>query len=248
MTDTFADSAFQSTLPARGATVDYCISDADTWRFQSTLPARGATGTDPGRNGQHRISIHAPRTGSDDNAVDAVLRGEISIHAPRTGSDACGLLYSCANPYFNPRSPHGERRFVDAQKAADKVISIHAPRTGSDESHQEFRRNCEHFNPRSPHGERHKFSNQADIRRQFQSTLPARGATAAARRGIPQSFYFNPRSPHGERQTAPQTCTSASRNFNPRSPHGERRTSLHQSGGARVISIHAPRTGSDSIG
>ncbi len=35
------------------------------------------------------ISIHAPRTGSDEEIDDIIKRGEeISIHAPRTGSDA----------------------------------------------------------------------------------------------------------------------------------------------------------------
>ena len=56
------------------------------------------------------ISIHAPRTGSD-NARDAVARldDDISIHAPRTGSDAMG-----------------------GKTKMKKYISIHAPRTGSD--------------------------------------------------------------------------------------------------------------------
>ena len=33
------------------------------------------------------ISIHAPRTGSDESAMDKLLAKTISIHAPRTGSD-----------------------------------------------------------------------------------------------------------------------------------------------------------------
>ena len=78
--------------------------------FQSTLPARGATGTAARGGGFRRISIHAPRTGSDMDALGGVqysrefqstlpARGatleslahnddnDISIHAPRTGSD-----------------------------------------------------------------------------------------------------------------------------------------------------------------
>ena len=41
-----------------------------------------------------RISIHAPRTGSDGNGEGNTLNARISIHAPRTGSDQqfqCGL-------------------------------------------------------------------------------------------------------------------------------------------------------------
>ena len=34
-----------------------------------------------------RISIHAPRTGSDREYAASVTETEISIHAPRTGSD-----------------------------------------------------------------------------------------------------------------------------------------------------------------
>ena len=56
-------------------------------QFQSTLPARGATCAGKSRDFPTKISIHAPRTGSDD--ADALIVRE--------------------NPYFNPRSPHGER-------------------------------------------------------------------------------------------------------------------------------------------
>ena len=122
------------------------------------------------------ISIHAPRTGSDDAdslnpgdvefqstlpARGATQAGEsaeeqsgISIHAPRTGSDQNGSQHIEQATYFNPRSPHGERRrfryypmrrqrfqstlpargaTLYEQGQLSKVdISIHAPRTGSD--------------------------------------------------------------------------------------------------------------------
>ena len=78
----------------------------------------------------------------------------ISIHAPRTGSDPQISQMQTSRCYFNPRSPHGERRrglrascvpcrfqsTLPARGAraplCDGVavggISIHAPRTGSD--------------------------------------------------------------------------------------------------------------------
>ena len=82
----------------------------------------------------------------------------------------------------------------------------------------------------------------------------------------PVNHHFNPRSPHGERRRGlPKRRTG--RNFNPRSPHGERRDKLADRShsivfqstlparGAteidywaeriEIISIHAPRTGSD---
>ena len=55
--------------------------------FQSTLPARGAT-----------------------TRKEFMLRSiAISIHAPRTGSDNKGGVLWQEYRHFNPRSPHGER-------------------------------------------------------------------------------------------------------------------------------------------
>ena len=171
---------FQPTLPARGATArrrhitetlpisthaprtgsdlaqGYQINPATI--FQPTLPARGATQA---------------------GGLARAVAGEISTHAPRTGSDHTTLSGSCCQPlfqptlpargatspsrrcwdresYFNPRSPHGERRGAEMQHMTLEVISTHAPRTGSDENTEcrsiSPKRN---FNPRSPHGERH---------------------------------------------------------------------------------------------
>ena len=107
-------------------------SGAFSFIFQSTLPARGATPCLIFADAFRLISIHAPREGSDPQRTR-------SCH-PR--------------PYFNPRSPRGERLdFVDelisprqfqstlpARGATQAVqnkhgkpeISIHAPREGSD--------------------------------------------------------------------------------------------------------------------
>ena len=78
---------FQSTLPARGATEEYLLSD-EQQIFQSTLPARGATVPEFDFAIAERISIHAPRTGSDEYSYRIPpSTWHISIHAPRTGSD-----------------------------------------------------------------------------------------------------------------------------------------------------------------
>ena len=122
---------FQSTLPARGATQrgrcawlgcdDFNPRSPHGERhrvrnfvrvhylFQSTLPARGATGNRKGKITPKRISIHAPRTGSDASWLSAFAYSCISIHAPRTGSDFSRSARTCSFRYFNPRSPHGER-------------------------------------------------------------------------------------------------------------------------------------------
>ena len=77
--------------------------------FQSTLPARGATLYRSMPYSVRHISIHAPRTGSDARRNAFVRRKRISIHAPRTGSDGTGILRFAGCRDFNPRSPHGER-------------------------------------------------------------------------------------------------------------------------------------------
>ena len=58
---------FQSTRPARGATVGY-LTREQRHEFQSTRPARGATITGKPFRELFGISIHAPREGRD--AVD----------------------------------------------------------------------------------------------------------------------------------------------------------------------------------
>ena len=80
---------FQSTLPARGATLRSRFKSPRRTAFQSTLPARGATSAGRLEGILYGISIHAPRTGSDARGRDAPTRAVvISIHAPRTGSDS----------------------------------------------------------------------------------------------------------------------------------------------------------------
>ena len=80
--------------------------------FQSTLPAWGATATRGSRGSTRRISIHAPRMGSD-----------ILLSSRRRRPT-----------HFNPRSPHGERLGLGDGGFIGQHISIHAPRMGSDKA------------------------------------------------------------------------------------------------------------------
>ena len=146
------------------------------------------------------ISIHAPRTGSDPPEGFCYRPRHISIHAPRTGSDPNAFRTLRMQSYFNPRSPHGERQ---RRTICNYVV-------------------CGYFNPRSPHGERHLHIEALRILQLFQSTLPARGATAHGNIGVTTTQNFNPRSPHGERLHPHAVRCSPPTNFNPRSPHGER--------------------------
>ena len=150
---------------------------ADDFAFQSTLPARGATDALTCQNWAIPISIHAPRTGSDSRTIKKSCKNilisihaprmgsdyvdektgqlaTISIHAPRTGSDNASAHFHRGGWNFNPRSPHGERHPRDATHLHQHHISIHAPRTGSDPSSPLRQRRSTNFNPRSPHGER----------------------------------------------------------------------------------------------
>ena len=79
---------------------------------------------------------------------------QISIHAPLTGSDYLAIFYVFQNKYFNPRSPHRERRV--------RVVAIIK---------------CRNFNPRSPHRERRHIVRYNSGVKIFQSTLPSQGAT-----------------------------------------------------------------------
>ena len=122
--------------------------------FQSTLPARGATLAGLDDFTLCLISIHAPRTGSDTGAGCCSCRwryfnprsphgerhgapprllhiGVISIHAPRTGSDHSPQfkLFGMGISIHAPRTGSDVRAGFHVQQ---QYISIHAPRTGSD--------------------------------------------------------------------------------------------------------------------
>ena len=81
--------------------------------------------------------------------VDA-LTGKISIHAPREGSDLPHELYLVAVVLI---SIHAPREGSDLGLLAGgqlQLISIHAPREGSDLAGHSGERASGDFNPRSP--------------------------------------------------------------------------------------------------
>ena len=146
--------AFQSTLPARGATRKQA-EKANGWEFQSTLPARGATryscvfllrftfqSTLPARGAtksRHTATFSAknfnPRSLHGERRADnlpGLQRSNISIHAPCTGSDQGD--FARTGDSFSFQSTLPARGATDARRnqAAKRRISIHAPCTGSD--------------------------------------------------------------------------------------------------------------------
>ena len=145
-------------------------------QFQSTLPGWGATDAVRAANVLYKISIHAPRVGSDPVGSAAFRGAEISIHAPRVGSDC-----------------------TQFQGHNVLLISIHAPRVGSDSTVMWSIRPDTYFNPRSPGGERPWTMTSTTWVRRFQSTLPGWGATLSSTPSVIPPSHFNPRSPGGER-------------------------------------------------
>ena len=146
---------FQSTLPGWGATWQCRYGPAPHSIFQSTLPGWGATCRQC--DIRRRSSDFNPRSPDGERLICDIIKGSvsrISIHAPRMGSDASDDNRSCPMADFNPRSPDGERlAFLDVP-AEPAGISIHAPRMGSDRWLRLLRPAPRYFNPRSPDGER----------------------------------------------------------------------------------------------
>ena len=147
--------------------------------FQSTLPARGATRRRSCQYQDCTISIHAPRTGSDVDLQKISTGKMISIHAPRTGSDIpyCNTILS--NVDFNPRSPHGERRQEAVQRLTAPYFNPRSPH-GERLSPEPIPASAPLFQSTLPaRGATRYCRNRHKRWNSFQSTLPARGATSS---------------------------------------------------------------------
>ena len=102
------------------------------------------------------------------------------------------------------------------------------------------------FNPRSPRGERRVAHHSPGRQGSFQSTLPAGGATM--RNSTKASTNkFQSTLPAGGATEAIDGIVYSTVDFNPRSPRGERPACSIPIPGRRLISIHAPRGGSDLV-
>ena len=239
--------------------------------FQSTRPARGAT-IEPSKLAIAPlvISIHAPREGRDwllvlilcfllyfnpraprgarrETKEICVQFQHISIHAPREGRD----LPRSANhfailPFQSTRPARGATSVSVSVGLPILIFQSTRPARGATSTSVVIVCRSMYFNPRAPRGARqrgagvlvglfvisihapregrdgkeHTVTLDYD---QFQSTRPARGATNAA--------------DHSEH---------AGRDFNPRAPRGARPRATVSVGQFTKISIHAPREGRDS--
>ena len=190
--------------------------------FQSTRPARGATVIRSLGKPRIVVSIHAPRAGRDKDRAHPGPDQTVSIHAPRAGRDdpwrslsleyiqfqstrpargatrrrhPPGKLRSC----FNPRAPRGARPDQAPSNSPRYFVSIHAPRAGRDADGLLFHHH-QKVSIHAPRAGRDRELPAASSRRQvsihapragrdvcnapgrpviavFQSTRPARGAT-----------------------------------------------------------------------
>ena len=102
--------------------------------FQSTLPVGGATLIVPAKNNTVKISIHAPRGGSDVG---------VYIHLVHQRD-------------FNPRSPWGERLLCQCWHQTSSGFQSTLPVGGATGKVSLVLCDDEDFNPRSPWGERRR--------------------------------------------------------------------------------------------
>jgi len=259
-------SGFNPRAP-RGARLCPGCKDVRDYVFQSTRPARGATLAVLHRHVVGVVSIHAPRAGRDLQAFGVVsvhmrfnpraprgarqspatvvfqaaefqstrpARGAtagterfqpvrfVSIHAPRAGRDNVGPVQILLVEGFNPRAPRGARRLVQQAAARRRGVSIHAPRAGRDKRSPFRVGRRRRFNPRAPRGARLPIRRCSAALRRFQSTRPARGATVG---NLPLPLHIV---------------------VSIHAPRAGRDTRSLSTGSLDSVSIHAPRAGRDT--
>ena len=126
------------------------------FEFQSTLPGWGATTAH--RNVTRTASYFNPRSPDGERHYGDTVRRvkiRISIHAPRMGSDLIfRMILSIRRINFNPRSPDGERQRKRVRRAINSLFQSTLPGWGATINHAIPQHATMDFNPRSPDGER----------------------------------------------------------------------------------------------
>ena len=215
----------------------------------------------------NKISIHAPRVGSD----PVCFRFPLALFLfqstlPVWGATFLPSVYAISTMLFQSTLPvWGATGYVET-KDKQCVISIHAPRVGSDRIRNLLDLPVNDFNPRSPCGERLASTFRMALPMMISIHAPRVGSDPRRLRpGLP-ARYFNPRSPWGERRTGTQWKHPAiqfqstlpvwgATGCIPRRPLPVIFQSTLPVWGATIapkiarpakaISIHAPRVGSD---
>ena len=169
-----------------------------------------------------RFQSTLPVWGATGRGADDARRHAISIHAPRVGSDRLRNVEGCQPGYFNPRSPCGER---------------HTSRTHPREA-------CRFQSTLPVWGATHLSDNKLR-RMKFQSTLPVWGATCPACGASSPAWRFQSTLPVGGATADDPRRNAAVLPFQSTLPVWG---ATHHAGVSPlvvVISIHAPRVGSD---
>jgi len=96
--------------------------------FQSTRPARGATISILFNRTHKPVSIHAPRAGRDIGSLSQRYSVNVSIHAPRAGRDCRRSIRAWCMGGFNPRAPRGARRSFALPHRTGTCFNPRAPR------------------------------------------------------------------------------------------------------------------------
>ena len=170
--------------------------------FQSTLPARGATIYHHDNEDDEDISIHAPREGSDKfKGWDLCTLMNFNPRSPR-GERLPGSGKTMFAVNFNPRSPRGERLLIDLVAMIFATFQSTLPARGATSNTAPRSTMPGDFNPRSPRGERRVYRGNVGAASDFNPRSP-RGERPAQFHAFSQSYTdFNPRSPRGERRKA----------------------------------------------
>ena len=211
---------FQSTLPARGATRAATITSPQP-PFQSTLPARGATLENYITQAIQLFQSTLPARGATTLQKFPVHCSLISIHAPREGSDLSILRGSMVNVTFQSTLPARGATPEEIASNIIKIISIHAPREGSDQIARTARPTV-----------------------RISIHAPREGSDFFYFLSQLVDIHFNPRSPRGERLET-LICFKLDFRFQSTLPARGATRFLHWSSSLSLISIHAPREGSD---
>ena len=211
--------------------------------FQSTRPARGATITPTPRRGSTTFQSTRPARGATPQGKYNPLGLSVSIHAPRAGRDVVVKLASHGIACFNPRAPRGaRRRSDDGWNRAIWFQSTRPARGATGPAQRMFSPNvC--FNPRAPRGARHNrllcgWWSSVSIH------APRAGRDPDAFQPE-QSVFVSIHAPRAGRDSTSAGRTRPPVSFNPRAPRGARHETTGYPSGPGSVSIHAPRAGRD---
>ena len=214
--------------------------------FQSTLPVGGATC--PPAPARTLLSRFNPRSPWGERQAMFMASGTPDSFNPRSPwgerhhSSSCTVFprpfqstlpvggatgsypwwRSCGR--FQSTLPVGGATFRCRPETLFSMVSIHAPRGGSDANSQTGCNLAPRFNPRSPWGERQFTAGDDSGRTLFQSTLPVGGATRNSGRKRSANLFQSTLPVGGA------TIKDRAMEY------------------LRLVSIHAPRGGSDSSG